>query len=69
MAGILFSFPVFIPLQKLGNYLIGKSSEFVSTFVGASANLVKTSMLVIILYISIISLSSGTYNPFIYYRF
>ena len=69
MAGILFSFPVFIPLKKLGNYLIGKSSEFVSTVVGASANLMKTSVLVIILYMSIIFLSSGTYNPFIYYRF
>jgi alginate O-acetyltransferase complex protein AlgI len=69
IAGIIFSFPVLTPLKKLGNYLIGKSTEFVATVVGASANIVKTSVMVVIFYMSIIFLSSGTYNPFIYYRF
>jgi alginate O-acetyltransferase complex protein AlgI len=69
IAGIIFSLPVFIPLKKLGHYLIGKSTELVSTLVGESVNIVKISVLVLIFYISIIFLSSGTYNPFIYYRF
>ncbi|MFZ1954747.1 MAG: MBOAT family O-acyltransferase [Desulfobacterales bacterium] len=69
IAGIIFSFPVLNPLKKLGNNLIGKSTEFVSTVIGESFNIVKTSVLAIIFYMSIIFLSSGTYNPFIYYRF
>ena len=69
IAGIIFSLPVFSPLKKLGHYLIGKSTDLVSTVVGESVNVLKTSVLAIIFYISIIFLSSGTYNPFIYYRF
>ncbi|MFZ0243894.1 MAG: MBOAT family protein [Desulfobacterales bacterium] len=69
IAGIIFSFPVLNPLKKLGDYLIGKSGRLLSAIVEESANLLKTSVLAVILYLSIIFLSSGTYNPFIYYRF
>ncbi len=69
IAGIIFSFPVLNPLKKLVTYLAGTSGRLLSTIVDESANLVKTAVLVIVFYMSIIFLSSGTYNPFIYYRF
>ena len=68
IAGIIFSLPVFIPLKKIGHYLIGKSTELVSTVVGESVNIVKTSVLVLIFYIWIYFFQRH-YNPFIYYRF
>ena len=69
IAGIIFSFPVFNPLKKYGNYLSGTSSRLVSTVAAESATFMKTSALAVIFYMSIVFLSSGTYNPFIYFRF
>jgi alginate O-acetyltransferase complex protein AlgI len=69
IAGIIFSFPVFNPLKKFGNYLSGTSSRLVSTVAAESATFMKTSALAVIFYMSIVFLSSGTYNPFIYFRF
>ena len=69
IAGIIFSFPVLNPLKKFGNYLSGTYSQFVSTVAAESATFLKTSALAVIFYMSILFLSSGTYNPFVYFRF
>jgi alginate O-acetyltransferase complex protein AlgI len=56
--GIVGSAPVFPQL-----------SEFISDKKHFSYQLIYNSFLIIIFLLSIMSLSSGTYNPFIYYRF
>jgi alginate O-acetyltransferase complex protein AlgI len=69
IAGIIFSAPVFSWLKRfLQSMLLNRHRKMSMIFEG-TADAMKTVGLSLILYVSILFISSGAYNPFIYFRF
>jgi alginate O-acetyltransferase complex protein AlgI len=69
IAGIVFSVPVFTPLRAVLGRLSTQSQRLAAKAVEGLALATKTVTLMLIYYVSVLFLSSGAYNPFIYFRF
>lgn len=64
---IIFSTPLFNKIKDFCDKQVLKSNSY--ALINHAFPLIKTLLLFVILLFSIFSLSSGTYNPFIYFRF
>ena len=69
IAGIIFSAPVFSWLNRFRQSVLSHRHRKMSMVFDGTAGAVKTVGLSLILYVSILFISSGAYNPFIYFRF
>ena len=69
IAGIIFSAPIFSWLNRLRPSVLSNRQRKMSMIFDGTASAVKTVGLSLILYVSILFISSGAYNPFIYFRF
>jgi alginate O-acetyltransferase complex protein AlgI len=69
VAGIIFSAPIFSWLNRLRQSVLSNRQRKMSMIFDGAASAVKTVGLSLILYVSILFISSGAYNPFIYFRF
>jgi alginate O-acetyltransferase complex protein AlgI len=69
IAGIVFSVPVFAPLRAFLVRLSTQSQRLATKAVETAVQATKTVTLMLIYYVSVLFLSSGAYNPFIYFRF
>lgn len=69
IAGIIFSGPVFSWLYRFRLAAWSNRQRKMSMVFDVTAGAVKTVGLSLILYVSILFVSSGAYNPFIYFRF
>jgi alginate O-acetyltransferase complex protein AlgI len=69
IAGIIFSAPIFSWLNRFRYSGLSNRHRKMSMIFGGTASAMKTVGLSLILYVSILFISSGAYNPFIYFRF
>ncbi|MGA9535348.1 MAG: MBOAT family O-acyltransferase [Desulfobacterales bacterium] len=69
IAGIIFSAPIFSWLNRFRYSGLSNRHRKMSMIFGGMASAMKTVGLSLILYVSILFISSGAYNPFIYFRF
>jgi alginate O-acetyltransferase complex protein AlgI len=69
IAGIIFSAPVFSWLNRVRQSVLSNRHRKMSMVFDGTAVAMKTVGLSLILYVSILFVSSGAYNPFIYFRF
>ena len=69
IAGIIFSAPVFSWLNRFRQSVLSHRHRKMSMIFDGTAGAMKTVGLSLILYVSILFISSGAYNPFIYFRF
>ena len=69
VAGVVFSVPVFAPLRALLGRLSTQSQRLAAKAFETAVQTAKTATLMLIYYVSVLFLSSGAYNPFIYFRF
>jgi alginate O-acetyltransferase complex protein AlgI len=69
IAGIIFSAPVFSWLKRFRQTVSTSGYRRISMIFHGTIGAMKTVGLSLILYVSILFISSGAYNPFIYFRF
>ena len=69
VAGIIFSAPVFSWLNRFRLAVSSNGYPKMSTIFDGMAGAMKAVGLSLVLYLSILFVSSGAYNPFIYFRF
>jgi alginate O-acetyltransferase complex protein AlgI len=69
IAGIIFSAPIFSWLNRFRYSVLSDRYRKMSMIFGGTTSALKTVGLSLILYVSILFISSGAYNPFIYFRF
>ena len=68
-AGVLLAMPLYPTLGELRRKISDKLSERRQFIFNLSVNMTQLSVTMVLVYFSCISLASGVYNPFIYYRF
>ena len=56
-------------MKKMKDVMVIKSKNWPSTMMNDASAVLNTAVLVLILLASVISIASGAYNPFIYFRF
>ncbi|MBW2219215.1 MAG: MBOAT family protein [Deltaproteobacteria bacterium] len=69
IAGIIFAFPVYPLIRQTKENLVAKLKDKVSILVNDISAVTNTATLALILVVSVSSIASGSYNPFIYFRF
>ena len=67
--GIIFSTPIFPYLKRWGETFIAKRSDTSQPILIMAWNLARYTTMIFLLFMSSAYLSSGTHNPFIYFRF
>jgi alginate O-acetyltransferase complex protein AlgI len=68
-AAVLLAVPIYPGLITVRKWVLMNSSGFIRYFCDLSSSGVQFVLSTVLLYFSIISLASGAYNPFIYFRF
>jgi alginate O-acetyltransferase complex protein AlgI len=69
IAGIIFSFPIYPFIKQAKENILTKLKERTSILVKDISAVSNTATLTVILVASVSSIASGSYNPFIYFRF
>lgn len=69
LLGILFATPIFPYIKQTKDIMAAKLKLRMQVFINGALSIANTLTLIIILLASVMSIASGAYNPFIYFRF